>query len=326
MKRAIAFSFLLACSGVLLGDSPDSRSPSRESPSLLQDLVQMTNGGLSPETILGYAKAHRVELPPEVSNEDLLWLRRSGVSERVIRYMSAIDVRASDAGAENVAYDSDEAADYSAASDSYSTRYGGGYAGGYSESYPDRDYDSYPESYYDSYPESYYNDYYPFYGAGYYPYPAYFFADQRGFFGRFRGRGRGFVGRRDRFFDRGGFGRPRFPRGGFGRDGWRDRGGLIAGRRGPGRSVFPRGNGGQGFRGPGETVVRRGGPGRSVFPRGGFGHGPSGPRGAVGRNGGFGHPGFSGGGHASSGFGRGPTARSGGSRGSSGRPAGHGRR
>ena len=311
MKRAIAFSFLLACSGVLLGDSPDSRSPSRESPSVLQDLVRMSNGGLSEETILAYARAHRAELPPEVSNEDLLWLRRSGVSERVIRYMSAIDVRASDAGAENVAYDSDEAADYSAAAVSYSDGDNGSYTDSYSESYPDR--------YYDSYPESYYNDYYPFYGAGYYPYPVYFFAGQSGFFGRFRGRG--FVGRRGRFFDRGGFGRPRLPRGGFDRGRWRDRGGLIAG--GPGRPAFSRGNVGQGFRGPRETVVRRGGPGRPAFPRGSFGHGASGPRGAVARSGGFGRPGFAGGGHAGGGVSRGPVARSGGSRGAVG---GRGRR
>jgi hypothetical protein len=325
MKGAIAFSFLLACSGLLLGDSPDPRSPSRESPSVLQDLVRMTDGGLSEETILAYAKAHRTELPPEVSTEDLLWLRESGVSETVIRYMAAIDVRASDAGAEqNVAYDSDEAAGYSAAGVSYSDNYNGDYPDN-EYSYPDTSYGSYAESY-DSYPESYYNDYYPFYGAGYYPYPAYFFADRSGFFGRLRGRGRGFVGRRGRSFDRGGFGRPRLPRGGFDRGGWRDRGRLIAGRRGPGRPVFPRGNVGQGFRGPRETVVRRGGPGRPAFPRGSFGHGASGPRGAVVRNGGFGRPGFAGGGHAGGGFGRGPTAPSGGSRGAMGRPAGHGRR
>jgi hypothetical protein len=311
MKRAIAFSFLLACSGVLLGDSPDSRSPSRESPSILQDLVRMTNGGFSDETILAYAKAHRVELPPEVTTDDLLWLRKSGVSETVIRYMAAIDVRASDAGAEeDVAYDSDVAAGYSAAADSYS----------------DGDYGSYPDSYYDSYPESYYNDYYPVYAAGYYPYPVYFFVNHSGFFGRFHGRGHGFVGRRGHVIGHGGFGRPRSPRGDFDRGLGRRRGSVTAGHRGPGRPAFPRGSLGQGFRGPRGGAIRSGVPGHPASPRGGFGQGSSGTRGAVVRNGGFGRPGFPGGGHAGGSLGRGPTASSGGGRGAIGRPAGNGGR
>ena len=80
MKRAVAFSFFLVCAGVLLADSPESRSPSRQSPSLLQDLVRMSSSGFSDATVLAYARAHRAELPPEVSTSDLLWLRRSGVA------------------------------------------------------------------------------------------------------------------------------------------------------------------------------------------------------------------------------------------------------
>ena len=197
MKRAVAFSFLLACAGVLLGDSPDSRSPLRDSRSLLQDLVQMTNAGLSDETVLIYAKAHRLELPSEVSAADLLWLRKSGVGEPVLRYMSAIDVRSTDGGAGeeaddgDAAYDSDETPRHSARADSYSDGGYGNYRDSDDNGYPD----TYADSYYDNYPETYYNDYYPAYGAGFYPYPAYFFVNG-GFFGRFRGRGHGFPGRR----------------------------------------------------------------------------------------------------------------------------------
>ena len=320
MKRAVTFSFLLACAGLLLGDSPDSRSPSRESPSLLQDLVRMTNGGFSGETILAYAKAHRVELPSEVSSDDLLWLRKAGVSETVIRYMAAIDVRASDAGVEeDVAYDSDEAARYSAAAVSYSDDNYGNYADNYGDNYG-----GYPDSDYDSYPETYYNDYYPSYGVGYYPYPAYFFVNHRGF-GRFRGRGHRFEGRRGHGIGRGGLGRPRFPRGGFDRGLGRHRESATVGQRGPGRPVFPRGSLGQGFRGPRGGVIRRGETMRPALPRSGFGQGPRAPRGVV-RNGGFGRPGFAGGGHSGGSVGRGPIARSGGSRGAPGRPAGNGRR
>jgi hypothetical protein len=318
MKRAIVFSFLLACSSVLLADSPDSRSPSLEPPSLLQELVRLTNGGLSDETILAYAKAHRAELPPRVSTDDLLWLRKSGVSETVIRYMSAIDVRASDAGAADaVAYDSRGAAGHFAAADSYSDDSADSDYG----SYPDSYYDSYRDSYYDSYPDGYYNDSYPFYGAGYYPYPVYFFVNRNGFFERFRRQGRGFVGRRGHVIGHGGFGRPRFHRGDSDRGSGRRRGNAIIGHRGPGRPAFPRGSLGKGFRGPRGGVIRSGGGGHPGFPRSGFGQGPRAPRAAAVRNGGFGRPGFPSGGHA----GRGPVARSGGP-GNVGRPAGNGRR
>jgi hypothetical protein len=344
MKRAVFFSFLLACGGVLLADSP------RDSRSLLQDLVRMTNAGLSDATILVYAKEHRRELPSEVSAEDLRWLRQSGVGEPVVRYMAAIDVRSEDGGAEadegDGGYDSDEAVSYSARRDSYSD---GGYDDNrYAGAYDDNDADSYADNSYDSYPETYYNDYYPYYGAGFYPYPAYFFADYGGFYGRFRGRGfgRGFAGRRGRGFDRGGFGRPRFPRGDFDRSrGGRGdfdrgvgtrRGSVILGRGAPGRPTFVPRRFDQGFRGSRGDVISRGVPQRS-FSRGGFAPGSRAPRGPVVRSGGFGRPSFSGGGH-SSGFGRpsfsgggrsgggvsrGPVARSGGSRGA---VRGHGRR
>jgi hypothetical protein len=317
MKRAVAFSFLLACAGVLLGDSPGA-IPSRDSRSLLQDLVRMTNGGFSDETVLVYAKAHRLELPSEVRTDDLLWLRKSGVGEPVIRYMSAIDVRATDGGArEDDADDAgyaDEAASYSAAANSYSDDdYG---------SYRDSDDSSYSDGYDDNYPETYYNDYYPFYGAGY-PYPAYFFVNHNGFFGRFRGRGHGFPGRRGHVIGRGGFGRWRSTRGDFDRRLGRRRESVIVGHRGPGRPAISRGNPGQGFRGQRGGVIGRGVPAQRTFPRGGFSPGPRAPRGAVVRNGGFGRPGFAGGGHARGGFSRGPVARSGGGRGAVG---GRGRR
>jgi hypothetical protein len=315
MKRAIVLSFLLACSGVLLGDSPDSRSPSLEQPSLLQDLVRLTNGGFSDETILAYAKAHRVELPPKVSAGELLWLRKSGVSETVIRYMAAIDVRASDEGAEEVvAYDSEGAAGYSAAADPYSD-------------YPsDSDYGSYPAGYYAGYPDSYYNDYYPYYGTAYYPYPVYFFVGHSGFFGRFHRRDRGFVGRHGNFIGRGGVGRARLPHGGFDRGPGGGRRSVVVGHRGPGRSLLPRGSVARGFRGDRGAVIRRGGEGHPGFPRATFGHGSSAPRGAVVRNGGPGRSAFSGGGHATGGAGRGPIARSGGGHGGNGRAVANGRR
>ena len=355
MKHALVFSFLLACGGVLLADSPGG-IPSRDSRSLLQDLVRMTNAGLSDQTILIYARAHRLELPSEVSSDDLRWLRQSGVGEPVIRYMAAIDVRSEDGGAGQDSEDaddasgSDESVRYSARPEAYSDGgYDDRYAGGYDNNDADNYADNYADSSYDDYPATYYNDYYPFYGAGFYPYPAYFFADYGGFYGRFRGRGfdRGFGGRRGRGFDRGGFGRRRFSSGDFDRSrrtrGDFDRGfgtrreAITLGRGGPGRPTFVPRRFDPGFRGSRGDVVSRSMPAPRSFSRGGFAPGPRAPRGPVVRGGGFGRPSFSGGGH-SSGFGRpsfsgggrsggsvsrGPVARSGASRGA---VRGHGRR
>jgi hypothetical protein len=289
MKRAVAFSFLLACCGLLLGDStaPLSRKPAP----LLEELVRLTKAGSSDATALAYAKAHRLELPPEVSDDDLLWLRESGVSETVVRYMTAIDIRASDAGRqEDVAYDSQEATPYPRAAYSHA----------------DSTYDGYPDNDYDTYPASDYGGYYPFYGGGYYPYPVYFLVNDHGFFRRFHGGGHRFGGHRG--FDGGrGF---RGHRGGVvghggSRDSWRERG--FGGRRGGSIVVGPRGSG------------------RPAFPRGNFAAGSRGPRGgAIGR-GGFGHPGLSSGGHTGGGFGRGTIGHSGGGRRAIG-PPGRGRR
>jgi len=336
MKRAVAFSFLLVCGGVLLADSPGG-IPSRDARSLLQDLVRMTNAGLSDETILIYAKAHRLELPSEVRSDDLRWLRQSGVGEPVIRYMAAIDVRSEDGGVGrdadegDDAYDSDEAVRYSAGRDSYSD---GGYDDRYAGSSYDNDAGYYADNSYDDYPATYYNDYYPFYDGGFYPYPAYFFVNG-GHFGRFRGRGfgRGFVGRRGRGFDRGGFGRERFSsrdfdrsrrtRGDFDRGFGTRREGITLGRFGPGRTTFVPRRFDQGFRGSRGGVISRSVPATRSFSRGGFAPGPRAPRGPVVRGGGFSRPSFSGGGRSGGSVSRGPVARSGGSRGSVG---GRGRR
>jgi len=101
MQRAIVFSFLLAAATVsLFADSPSTSAPgprsvSRAPSSLLEDLVGMTRSGASVPSVLAYAKAHRSELPPEITDAELRWLSESGVSRPVVAYMAAIDVRPS---------------------------------------------------------------------------------------------------------------------------------------------------------------------------------------------------------------------------------------
>ena len=286
MKRAVAFFFLLACSGLLLGDSPNRERSARKPAPLLEDLVRMTGAGASDLTVLAYARAHRLALPPEVSDADLRWLRVSGVNEAVVRYMAAIDVRASeewarDAAEPSVGYSYPERDEDSYSSGSYSDGYAGDYSDGYSDTYAGYGYDDYPYSPYDDY------------AYGSFPYSGFFFVDRDGFFHRFRGRGRRFAG--DRRFDGGrDFGRRRGSVAGR-RENWRERGfsgnrrtPLVVPRRGPGRPAITRGSLGAGFRG------RSGG-----------------SRGFVGGRAGFSRPGFSSGPRGGGGFNRGPRAAAG---------------
>jgi hypothetical protein len=316
MKCAVAFFLLVAAcgGGVVLGDSPTPAAPkpgsmSRPpaSSSLLEDLVRMTRTGSSEAAVLAYAKAHRMELPPELSDAALLWLRDSGVRDSVVRYMSAIDVRPSrETFPEGVT-------EASAASDAVRRRGAhyfergdeGGEGGGGGRSDVDGDSEAYARGsgYSDDdfgadadYGDSSYSDPYPYASFGY-PYSAYsafpaeFFVGRGRSFRRFPHRDRRVGSHRGDMSDRGGLHdawRERGPRGG--RAGFRP-----VGPRGPGRSSLERarGNFGPGPRGPrARTVGPRGfgpsGPGRGVAgfrgTRGAMG-------GAVGGGGGGGHTG-----------------------------------
>lgn len=307
MKPTVALFFLLACSGVLLGDSPRPGAVTRKSSTLLEDLVQMTRAGSSDETVLAYARAHRLELPSEVSDNDLRWLRDSGVSERVVRYMTAIDVRASgdEPARQNVASDAYEGAAHPRSGYSYPDSDYDSYSESYPDTYADR---SYPDVYYDSYPFDY--DFYP-YGYGFDPYPFFFFVDRGGFFGRFHGRDHRFGGHRGFDGRRGFSGRGGVVGHAGSRDAWRERG--FDGRRGSARVVGPRGSGRPGFargfaagpQGPRRGAIGRRGFGPPGSARGNFPHGFRGPRGGGSGHSGFSHPGFSGP-RMGGGFSRGP--------------------
>ena len=287
MKCAVAFAVLLAGCSVLLGDAPNASPPPKAASStLLEDLVRMTRAGSSDTAVLAYARAHRAELPAEVSDASLRWLRASGVSLRVVRYMSAIDVRVS--GSENPeglgyagegegsprrAYSPWSERDTEAASevrsdDDSGAVYGGlnAYAG------EDSDYGFPYEPYFG----------YPYLSA---PYLSFAFAGRSDFFRRFPHRDRpGHGDRRGHRFDGGH--RDGWRNRGGARDAWRDRGSegqrgrrgssMAAGPRNPGRPAFAAGvaaggrgraPGARGFGNPGSAA--RGfspGPRNSVGP------------------------------------------------------------
>ncbi|MEP6768347.1 MAG: hypothetical protein ABJC61_06735 [Acidobacteriota bacterium] len=282
MKCAVVLSVLFAGCSVLLGDSPNSPSPRRPASALLDDLVRMTRTGSSDASVLAYARAHRLELAPEVSDANLRWLRNSGVSERVVHYMAAIDVRGSDVGPpEGVTEAADEDERPARPRSAYSSeiddeRDSGSVlrrdverdAGGYGDSY--RASDAYADYGYDL--DYAYN---PYFG---YPYPYSFFPPYfigRGdFFRRFPRRDR--RDRRDHRFD-GGHRGAVAERGRF-HESWRDRG--SRGRRGDFLARDSRGFGRPSFA-HGLPPGASGGRGRTVGQRGsgpsGWGRAPSSP-------------------------------------------------
>jgi hypothetical protein len=88
MKRALIFSAIL-----LLGASAafaERVSPTRFSNRLFNDVVEMTRAGLSDATIVAYVKARRSRLDSDVNADDLIRLRRAGVSEAVVGTIAGI--------------------------------------------------------------------------------------------------------------------------------------------------------------------------------------------------------------------------------------------
>lgn len=321
MKCAVAFFLLLAGCGVALGDSPGPVRPPRRAAPLLEELVQMTRAGASEATVLAYARAHRIELPPELSDTSLLWLHESGVGPTVVSYMAAIDVRASRSTMpEGVTDASAMRADAARSRDAYASE-----GGGESSGDDDRDADAETDGGISAYPYTDANDsglyadsdsggfpyassYWDsdlFFGDPYFSFPAFVFVDHGRFLRRFPHRDG-----RDHRFEGGSRGR-RHDGGDF-REAWRERGprgnrdgSMAAGNRNSMRPAFAR----RGF-GPGARGVRGRSIGLSGFraPHGRTGsfsgprsRGPSGFAGSP-RSGGFrGAIGMSGGGRAASG-------------------------
>ena len=300
----------------------DARTLPHDPASILNEIVRLTKAGLSDDTVLAYAKAHRAELPSVMPADRLAWLRESGVSQSVVLYLTAIDVRASNDGSvESANYASDEGETYpvpaySAPDVAYENGYddGGTYAVYPEPSYPVSDYASYYD--YPYFGGGYYYPYYPYY------YPAWFFVDtsfhHHGHDHDGHGHdGHGHGGHDGDGHHHGHMGSPGDHNPGHGggvaaSQSWRDRPTLARGSftqasRQPRSNVVSRGNmsrASRGFGGPG-VVSRPGFSGGRGYPGSTVGRAPiSRPGGSAA----FSRPSFSGGGSS----GRAPIARAGG--------------
>ena len=164
MKRTLAFlASLFLGTLAAFGQTP---SGERFENRLLEDVVRMTAAELSDATIVAYVRARRARLDDDVTADDLIRLRRIGVSEDVvaaIARLSGIPDRVAERGDDrdrdrdrDVAYDAD-------AGDSSVVPLDPGYGARYADPY------GWP-SVYDGpgwgYPYPYWYDYSPFFYGG----------------------------------------------------------------------------------------------------------------------------------------------------------------
>ena len=131
MKRSVALSVVSIFVSAFAFAQGES-SPTRFSNPFLNDVVRMTKAGLSDATIVAYVKARPARLDSELSADDLIQLRRTGVSETVIQYLARVTA---DVGQYRESYDSRDGRAYPV-EPVYTVPYGYGdnyplYAGGY---------------------------------------------------------------------------------------------------------------------------------------------------------------------------------------------------
>jgi hypothetical protein len=125
MKRSVALSVILVFAAAIAVAQAESSSTRFSSP-LLNDIVRMSKSGLSDATVVAYVKARLAWLDSILSAEDLIKMRRAGVSETVTQYLAsvtAIDTARSGEGRRGeMTYDSREGTVYPV-----EPVYGGGY-------------------------------------------------------------------------------------------------------------------------------------------------------------------------------------------------------
>lgn len=164
MKRTLAFLASLFL-GTLAAFGQTTTSQERFENRLLEDVVKMTAAELPDATIVAYVRARRARLDDDVTADDLIRLRRIGVSEEVVaaiarltgihdRFAERADDRDRD---RDVTYDADAGGSSAVPLD---PGYGAGYADPYG--WPSV-YDGYPGW---GYPYPYWYDYSPFFYGG----------------------------------------------------------------------------------------------------------------------------------------------------------------
>jgi hypothetical protein len=101
---------------------------------LLDEIMRLTSGGFSDQTVLAFVKARRADIPPILTAEDFLRLRKTGVAETVIGYLSGASAIELDTAGRTAEMDAEPAKEptnpepvYLAAPYSYWPPYGGGY-------------------------------------------------------------------------------------------------------------------------------------------------------------------------------------------------------
>jgi hypothetical protein len=80
-----------------------------ESSRLLDEILRLTKGGFSDQTVLAFVKARRADIPLILTTEDFLRLRKTGVAETVIGYLSGASAIELDTAGRTAAMDAEPA-------------------------------------------------------------------------------------------------------------------------------------------------------------------------------------------------------------------------
>ena len=137
MRRNRILTLMLALSAALSTAAAAAPLPSGNGDPgrMLDQIVRLTSGGFSEQTVLAYLKARRADIPPILTAEDFSHLRRAGVSEAVIGYLSGAAAIELDTAGRSAEMDAEPASELPTPEPTYVApaygwpAYGGGYIG-----------------------------------------------------------------------------------------------------------------------------------------------------------------------------------------------------
>ncbi len=88
MKRTLTLALALLVASGAGATALTPPPPAGDSDRLLDEIIRLTTGGFSDQTVLAFVKARRADIPPILTAEDFVRLRKTGVAEAVIGYLT----------------------------------------------------------------------------------------------------------------------------------------------------------------------------------------------------------------------------------------------
>jgi len=119
MKRRLTLCLTLFAALAAGAAAVPQQSAAGESSRLLDEIMRLTRGGFSGQTVLTFVRARRADIPPILTAEDLLRLRKTGVAETVLEYLSGASALELDTAGRTAAMDAEPAREATDAEPAY---------------------------------------------------------------------------------------------------------------------------------------------------------------------------------------------------------------